>query len=423
MHPAGSRHVVRSASSPRTYQKRDGGGSPQPCDSETGLLVSRDRGSQLPMSDAPIQTLRLAFFGESGSGKTSLVSSYFGYQQRHAFEQQHGYRLSAVDTREGSLLLKNYYGMQDGAFPTPTVARSSTFHFDLKVSRLSRPALRLEWIDYPGGWWGHGPADEEERQRQRSCIKSLLTAQVGFLVVDGEQYQRDGIGYLKRLLKGFAGEVERWQKVMSSEGAPHQTVIDEWVIALAKADRFPADYTAERFGMDVVRHAVEELNDLAAALYGQPRRFGTRYMLLSAAQAEPNNPLRVQRIDKTIGLELIAPAALLLPLNKLARQRKEHNPRLDLPWWQRFLIAAAALANEGALKKSVGQRYSPLIDLIQLIGGLANIDVQQKASALKQEKEQAVQEGDALRATAIVMKQQLASESAQRIFFVSQDDD
>jgi GTPase SAR1 family protein len=46
------------------------------------------------MSAAPLSTLRLAFFGESGSGKTSLIASYFGYQQRHAFEQTHGYRLS-----------------------------------------------------------------------------------------------------------------------------------------------------------------------------------------------------------------------------------------------------------------------------------------------------------------------------------------
>lgn len=375
------------------------------------------------MSDAAIRTLRLAFFGESGSGKTSLVSSYFGYQQRHAFEQSHGYRLSAVDTREGSLLLKNYYGMQDGVFPMPTVSRSSTFHFDLKVSRLSRPALRLEWIDYPGGWWGHAPADAEEQQRQSACIKSLLNAQVGFLIVDGELYQREGTSYLRRLLLSFAREVQRWQKgLIPLDGSAHLTVIEEWVIALAKADRFPSDYTAERFGMDVIKNAVDELIELATALYGQPRRFGTRFMLLSAAQAEPHNPQRVLRIDKTIGLELIAPAALLLPLNDVASERANHNPRLDLPLWQRLLITLGELAKGKDLKEAVGQRYKTLVDLIQVIGNLAQFDVEQRSVELKKEREKAVQEGDALMATALVMKQQLSDESAQRVFFVSQDD-
>lgn len=375
------------------------------------------------MSDAPIQTLRLAFFGQSGSGKTSLVSSYFGYQQRHAFEQKHGYRLSAVDTREGNLLLRNYYGMQDGAFPVPTVARSSHFHFDLRVSKLSRPALRLEWIDYPGGWWGHEPADEEERQRQRACIKSLLTAQVGFLIVDGAQFQKDGLSYLRELLRDFTGEVKRWQRVISAESGLHQTVIEEWVIALTKADQFPLDYTAEKFCREVITGAVEELNELGKALHGEPRSFGTRYMLLSAAQAEQGNRQRVQTVDKTIGLELIAPAALLLPLSRLAKQRQEYNPRSDLPWWQRIFITAAEVVSGGDLQKRVGPRYSPLVALIQLIGTLTNIDAQKKADALLQKKAQAVQEGDALKATAIVMKEQLTSKSAQQAFFVSQDDE
>lgn len=376
------------------------------------------------MADEPIRTLRLAFFGESGSGKTSLVSSYFGYQQRHAFEQSHGYRLSAVDTREGSLLLKNYYGMQDGAFPTPTVSRSSIFHFDLKVSRLSRPALRLEWIDYPGGWWGHGPADAEEQQRQRACIGSLLNAQVGFLVVDGALYKREGMTYLRKLLTSFAREVGRWQRgIIPNDGRSHLTVIEEWVIALAKADVFQPDYTAERFGMDVIKNAVDELIELATALYGQPRRFGTRYMLLSAAQGEPHDPQRVHSIDKTIGLELIAPAALLLPLSGVAKERSAHNPRLVLPWWQQVLLALEELARGRDLKQAVGERYKPLVDLLHVIGSVARFDAEQRSEELRVEKERAVEEGDALRATALIMKQQLAAEAARRCFFMSQDDE
>jgi hypothetical protein len=330
---------------------------------------------------------------------------------------------SAVDTREGNVLLKNYYGMQDGAFPAPTVSRAHTFQFDFRVSALSRPALRLEWIDYPGGWWGHAPQDVEEQQRQLACMQDLLDAQVGFLLIDGSQYRQEGSAYLRGLLSRFAHEVGRWQRSLvpvQGTGAPHLTVIEEWVIALAKADLFPANYTAEDFGRAVIKEAVEELNELATALYGQPQQFGTRFMLVSAAQGDEVSPQRVRSVERTIGLELIAPAALILHLDQMGTERGSFNPRADLPWWQRLLLTLEDLTREGSLDHLVGRRYKPLLGLLQALGSVVRFDVEQRAEELRAQRDHAVREGDALKATALVMQQQLASPAARRAYFVSQ---
>lgn len=372
------------------------------------------------MQAPPLQTLRLAFFGESGSGKTALVSSYFGYQQRHSFEQTHGYRLNAANTRDGNVLLRNYYGMQEGVFPPQTVSRWYTFQFDLKASGLSRPAVRVEWIDYPGGWWGNVPADLDEQQQRQACILKLLTAQVGILIVDGASYRRHGARYLRALLEHFTAEVRGWQRgLVAGPGGEHITVIENWIVALTKADLFPQDYTAERFAKAVIKETMDELNELGEALYGKPQQFGTRFMLLSAAQGEPNQPQRVASVEHTIGLELLAPAALWIELERLAERRQRHNPAQDLPWWQRLLLIAEELAKGPALRNVVGKRYEPVVDLLHAIGQFARFDVEKQAEELKAEREAAVKEGDALRATALSMLKQV--QSATRAYFVTQD--
>src|SRR5437868_848901 len=98
------------------------------------------------LSPSPAK-MRVGIFGASASGKTTLLASFFGSQQRYDTEKRLGYRLTAANVNEGNLLLRNYYQMQEGSFPQSTaLSRARTYEFDLKVSGQVRPAVRIEWI-------------------------------------------------------------------------------------------------------------------------------------------------------------------------------------------------------------------------------------------------------------------------------------
>ena len=82
--------------------------------------------------------VRIALFGMKGAGKTTLLASYFGNQQRNAFEERHGYRLEAADAAQGSVLLSRYYRLEGGDFPIGTDG-FDTLRFGLKVHDLPTP--------------------------------------------------------------------------------------------------------------------------------------------------------------------------------------------------------------------------------------------------------------------------------------------
>ena len=70
----------------------------------------------------------IAVFGESGSGKTVLVSSFYGATQEPEFLKSSLFDVTADDTGQGHRLHANYLGMKDsraalrppGSRPRPT---------------------------------------------------------------------------------------------------------------------------------------------------------------------------------------------------------------------------------------------------------------------------------------------------------------
>ena len=104
----------------------------------------------------------IAVFGESGSGKTVLVSSFYGATQEPQFLKSSLFDVTADDTGQGHRLHGNYLGMKDSARrPETTRFSSAPYAFSVKLSDRSvkannpKPfdALRLVWHDYPGEWF------------------------------------------------------------------------------------------------------------------------------------------------------------------------------------------------------------------------------------------------------------------------------
>jgi GTPase SAR1 family protein len=149
--------------------------------------------------------VRIALFGMKGAGKTTLLASYFGNQQRNAFEERHGYRLEAADAAQGSVLLSRYYRLEGGDFPIGTDG-FDTLRFGLKVHDLPTPSLDVVWYDYPGGWWETAPSDEAERDARRKALELLLDSHAAILLIDCERYAREGLTYARTLLDQFRAE-------------------------------------------------------------------------------------------------------------------------------------------------------------------------------------------------------------------------
>src|SRR3954453_9058813 len=100
-----------------------------------------------------IRDQHIAVFGESGSGKTVLVSSFFGPTQEGSYSNEL-WDLVADDTGQGNRLYLNYLGMRDDATaPSPNWFGATTYSFSEKLkggniaAAKSRPydALRLAW--------------------------------------------------------------------------------------------------------------------------------------------------------------------------------------------------------------------------------------------------------------------------------------
>lgn len=124
----------------------------------------------------------IAVFGGSGSGKTVLVSSFYGAQEQ-AFLKESLFHVVADDTGQGNRLRQNYLGMKNNArVPEPTRFAATPYSFTIKLKdqgdakvAKGKPfdALRLVWHDYPGEWFEEEPSSEEEAQRRVDTFRSL----------------------------------------------------------------------------------------------------------------------------------------------------------------------------------------------------------------------------------------------------------
>ena len=138
----------------------------------------------------------IAVFGGSRSGKTVLVSSFYGSTQEPEFMKESLFDLTADDTGLGDRLFQNYLGMKDYArAPDPTPRDFSTsYAFSLTIKAndpkpsKSLDAVRLIWHDYPGEWWEKEEDEPAIAQLRVATFRSLLGSDVAILLVDGQKF-------------------------------------------------------------------------------------------------------------------------------------------------------------------------------------------------------------------------------------------
>jgi hypothetical protein len=282
-----------------------------------------------------IREQHIAVFGESGSGKTVLASSFYGPTQEKSTSNDL-WDLVADDTGMGNRLYKNYVGMRDHATaPATTRFTGTTYYFSVKLrgagnakATKKRPfdILRLGWHDYPGEWFEESPSSEEEANRRVDTFRSLLRSDVALLLVDGQKlldYKGEEERYLKSLLTNIRqGLLQLKEDLLVGENRLVEFP-RIWIIALSKADLFP-DWDVYSFRDLVIWNAAEHIEQLRATLRDlvvapEALSMGEDFMLLSSAKFElsPAGPEPVEiDVTKRVGIDLILPVASLLPLER-----------------------------------------------------------------------------------------------------------
>jgi hypothetical protein len=358
-----------------------------------------------------VPEIRLALFGPSGSGKTTLLASYFGNQQKSGFEETHGYRLEAEDTSDGNELLGRYYRMEEeGLFPVGTESFSE-YAFGLKVHQLSTASLRIVWYDYPGGWWERTPGDEDERQARKEAFVKLLSSHVGILLIDGALVLSSGMAYVRKSLDQFRNEARKIADASAAFGQPLDALPRQWLIAISKADLLPDGTTAEAVCKQIVAGASDQLRGVARVF--NSRSFGTQYLLLSSVRGDQQ---RVLDPHAFIGLQLIAPIALLAVLDELAQSSSRGGgygvPRAI------FERLAALVSLVDKLDDFLPPKYQMLTQLLKALALKEGLD--KGIDHFREKQERAARKGRHLDAVAAAMKAELANERAQSAYFRNQ---
>ncbi len=319
----------------------------------------------------------IAVFGESGSGKTVLVSCFYGAMLQPEFTKHSLFNVTADNVGQGSHLYKNYLGMRDSARPpVPTRFSSTPYAFSVKLKNKGggakknpKPfeAVRLVWHDYPGEWWQEDVSVPEEAQRRVDTFKSLLGSDVAFLLVDGQKV-RDNAGeeerYLKSLLVDFKTGLLTLKDQLLEDAKPLVKFPRIWILALSKADLLPE---LDVYGfrdlvignanddLDALREALQEFVDSPDAL-----AVGEDFVRFSSAKFEPN---RIE-VTERIGLDLVLPIAAMLPFQRHIKwiEQKQAGGKVA----EEFLSSAPALA--ATLLSKATFFAGPIGRLVALVG-------------------------------------------------------
>ncbi len=262
-----------------------------------------------------------AVFGERGSGKTVLVSTFYGLAQEPDSDKL--FDIFTKDTAQGVRLHQNYLGMKNSSVvPEGTRFSSTSYCFVVRMRenpgrRANRPfdSLQLVWHDYPGEWFTESPTGLEAERRVET-FRTLLTSDVAFLLVDGQKLvdnQGEEERYLKSLFSNFCNGLLALKDDLIVDGKPFDQFPRIWVIALSKADLLP-EIDVIAFRDLVIGKAGEEINRLRRVIaefitVDAALAVGEDFVLTSAAEFTPN------KIDlkKNIGLNVIMPIAATLP--------------------------------------------------------------------------------------------------------------
>lgn len=358
----------------------------------------------------------IAVFGESGSGKTVLVSSFYGAAQEPRYLKNSLFHVVADDIGQGTRLHRNYLGMRDSArLPEPTRFSATSYSFSIKSKNGSddkaakaRPfdALRLVWHDYPGEWFEQDVTGSEA-QRRVDTFKSLLGSDVALLLVDGQRLV-DNRGeeerYLKSLLANFRNGLLSLRSELLDEGKPLVEFPRIWVMALSKSDLLPDldVYGFRDLLIDKVGEDIGQLRETLAGLVeaGDALSVGEDFLLLSSARFDAG---RIE-VTERVGLDMVLPLAAMLPFERHAR------------WVQRQQIpgkvAENLLKGLSPLADVLTGRYSsllpgPLGKLLKVVGPGVKVATELAGDTLKEANAQALAKHDYLKATLTRFKMDL----------------
>lgn len=274
----------------------------------------------------------IAVFGESGSGKTVLLSSFYGAAQEHQNIKRSGFHVIAENPTQGTQLDQNYLRMKKSSKLPPSnrfSAKSYSFLVKLKegpdVKAIkARPfnALRLVWHDYPGEWFEQDVSGPEEAQRRVDTFRALLGSDVALLLVDGQRLL-DNSGseerYLKSLLNDYRNQLLLLKDDLLVDGKPLVKFPRIWVLALSKSDLLPSLKVSE-FKELLIEKVGGDLNELREVLAGlvegnDALSVGEDFVLLSSAKFDIDKI----EVTKRVGLDLILPLAAVLPFERHVR--------------------------------------------------------------------------------------------------------
>lgn len=275
---------------------------------------------------------QIAVFGESGSGKTVLLSSFYGAMQEPNFIEENHYTVVADDQGKGQTLHRLYLAMRDST-KVPSLNRFKGDSHEFSI-HLRTPAggkkdkagkvegLHLVWHDYPGEWFESSPYGAEEQHRRLEMFRSLLGSDVALLLVDAQRLidnEGEEERYLKLLFTNFKNSILGLKSGLLRDGKPLKEFPRIWIIALTKADLLP-DTDVYRFRDLVIEKAGGEIGQLRDQLRSmvvadEALDIGQDFLLLSSAKFEPGKIVMTQRK----GVDLILPIASVLPLERFAR--------------------------------------------------------------------------------------------------------
>lgn len=272
---------------------------------------------------------QIAVFGESGSGKTVLLSSFYGMAQESSFKNASQFEIFADDNGQGTRLHQNFLKMKKAnERPATTRFAATSYAFSIKRRRASNPTskpaedLRLIWHDYPGEWFSEDPSTDEENVRRISTFRALLGSDVALLLVDGEKLAANAgeeDRYLKALFTMFRNGLVNLRDDLLDEGKPLTRFPRIWILGLSKADVLPdldvaglKEIVVEKAGAELI-----ELRDTLASLVEMPEALsvGEDFVLLSSARFEPD---RIDVTERT-GVNLILPMAAVLPFDRFVK--------------------------------------------------------------------------------------------------------
>lgn len=343
----------------------------------------------------------VAVFGESGSGKTVLISSFFGGTIERETSRSEPFKVVADDVGQGHRLLQNYYRMRSSAeVPQATRFRAIPYGFSVTLkdpvdakTRRTMPfdALRIVWHDYPGEWFEQDVSGPEEASRRVDTFRSLLASDVALLLVDGQKLL-DNAGqeerYLKTLFGNFSNGLLTLKDDLLEDGKPLVEFPRIWMIALSKADLLP-QMTVSHLSALVIEKAAGNLADLRETIASLVEddtalSVGEDFVVLSSAKFE-NEKIDV---EERIGLDLILPLASVLPFErhvKWAQQREVSGKVAEqlLDKADAFGAGAMALALLGA---RVTRLPGPVGAIVSLVGSLVSKEVMTNAAELAGEK-------------------------------------